>query len=284
MKPPRLGRLARRGARPPSVVPINESYLPAHLTPIGGPAGEGVPASTSEMLLHSRRSADPSYFFARQYEETWRPEVRAMALARFRDQAERAARAHGLDDPLVLIKEPNGSHGAELLMSLFPRSRLIFLMRDGRDIVDSMLDASRRGGWLGGAGGFDRDDEEARLRFVRKHAVLWVNAMNAVGNAFDRHPPELRTVVRYEDLRRDPFGTLRPLTEWLGLDRTDRELRAAIESNSFEAIPRGSRGEGQSRRAATPGLWRESLGPADQRVLEEIAGPKLRELGYEAGD
>jgi hypothetical protein len=281
LKPPRLGRLATRGARPPAVVPVNESYLPAHLTPIGGVPESGIPASTEDLLLHSRRAGDASYFFARQYRDVWHPEVRRMAIARFRAQAERAAAEHSLDDPLVLIKEPNGSHGAELLMSLFPRSRLIFLARDGRDVVDSMLDASRRGGWLGGAGGFDPDDQEARLRFVRTHAILWANAMTAVQSAFDGHSPELRRLIRYEDLRADTFGTLKPLSDWLGLGRTDRELRAAIESCAFEAIPRRSRGAGKDRRAAQPGLWRENLSPADQRVVEEVAGAKLAALGYE---
>ena len=48
----------------------------------------------------------------------------------------------------MVIKEVNGSHGADLVMSLFPRSKMIFLVRDGRDVLDSLLDANKEGGWM----------------------------------------------------------------------------------------------------------------------------------------
>jgi hypothetical protein len=106
--------------------------------------------------------------------------------------------------------------------------------------------------------------------------------MTAVQNAYDRHPAVLRMLVRYEDLRADTFSALKPLADWLGLERTDRELRAAIEACSFESIPGRARGVGKDRRTATPGLWRENLTPADQQAIEEVAGAKLRDLGYGA--
>jgi hypothetical protein len=281
MRRPRLGKASLRRWRAPDVVAVNESYLPAHLTPITSPGPErGRQPSTREFLLHSRRAADPSYFFSDQFAEVWRAETRRMALARFRAQADAAAREHALHDPLVVIKEPNGSHGAELLMSLFPRARLIFLIRDGRDVLDSLMDAHRRGGWLGGQGGFDPADRERRLQFVRTHARHWVNAMNAVQSAFDAHPPELRRRVVYEEMRSDPNAVVRPLDDWLGLGRGDRELEQAISDCAFESIPRIKRGPGRDRRAARPGLWRENFTAEEQKIAAEIMGEKLEELGY----
>jgi len=43
--------------------------------------------------------------------------------------------------PTVVVKEP-GSHAAPLLAEPFPAAKLIFLLRDGRDVVDS-----RPGAW-----------------------------------------------------------------------------------------------------------------------------------------
>jgi hypothetical protein len=50
---------------------------------------------------------------------------------------------------------------------------------------------------------------------------------------------------------------------------------------SFEAIPAESRGPGRFARAATPGLWRENLSTEEQRLLMDVIGPKLQQLGYE---
>ena len=48
----------------------------------------------------------------------------------------------------LVIKEPNGSVGAPLLMEALPESRMILLLRDPRDVVASVLDAATEGGWL----------------------------------------------------------------------------------------------------------------------------------------
>src|SRR4051794_33914459 len=119
----------------PGVVPIDETYLLHHLAPlrpIPGELAEQPPPDA--FVVNGERRQDPSYFFSDPYEEAWRPELRRLALARLQAQAQRAGREHGLIDPLMLVKEPNGSHAAELLMSLLPRSRMIFLARDGRDV------------------------------------------------------------------------------------------------------------------------------------------------------
>jgi hypothetical protein len=267
----------------PSVVPINEPYLPAHLTPLEAPVYD--PAGhyeTSDFLMNRFRAEDPSYFFSDEYAEVWRPEVRRMALVRLHAQVERASREHELEDPLVLIKEPNGSHGAELLMSLFPRSRMIFLVRDGRDVVDSLVDGFKHGGWLQRERPDIRvDDFNARLNWVLRQSWLWTYRTEAVQRAYNAHPEELRTTVRYEDLREDTIGTLRPVVEWLDLDRTDQQLERAAVGLAFEAIPDEKKGPGTARRAAEPGLWKTNMSSLEQRTMHEVMGEKLRELGYQ---
>jgi hypothetical protein len=47
-----------------------------------------------------------------------------------------------------MIKEPNGSVGAPLLTEVLPESRMILLVRDPGDVISSLLDAAREGGWL----------------------------------------------------------------------------------------------------------------------------------------
>jgi hypothetical protein len=273
--------LPRRGRRLPDVVPIDETYLLHHLAPLralpGEPAEQPPPDA---FVVNGDRRQDPGYFFSDEFEWTWRPELRRLVLTRLHAQSQRAAREHGLTDPLVLIKEPNGSHAAELLMSLLPRSRMVFLLRDGRDVIDSLVDARGAGAWIG-TGNIDMGDPAERLTYVRTQARLWLNCTNAVQSAYASHPESLRRTVRYEDLRSDTLDALRPLAAWLGLETDDGALQDAVEVNAFEAIPSRMRGSGTPRRAETPGLWRENLTAAEQGAVEKIIGPKLRELGYE---
>ena len=50
-------------------------------------------------------------------------------------------------DDYLIIKEPNGSIGAPLMMEALPESRMILLVRDPWDVIASFLDARREGGW-----------------------------------------------------------------------------------------------------------------------------------------
>lgn len=262
------------------VVPINESYLPVHLTPQKVPKYKPKQAEPEpdKWLKSSKRAQDAAYFFSDLHADAWRPEVRRLILARFNSQITLARKEYGFEDPIVVVKEPNGSHGAQLMMSLLPGSRLVFLLRDGRDVIDSLMDLRLRGR-LRNRGEIQTYDE--RLNLVLKNSRMWVNRTNAVQAAYEAHPPELRTTVRYEDLRNDTFGTLKPLAEFLGIDRTDEELRAAVEAQSFEAIPEEEKGPGKGKRAATPGLWRENVTALEREIMDEVMSEKLAELGYE---
>jgi Sulfotransferase family len=266
--------IATSRAELPNVVPINETFLPLHLLPLtpGSEPRDGSGARAPS--LAEARAGEPAYFFSDEFAEAWRPELRRLVLARLGAQAELAAEAHALADPVVLIKEPNGSHGAELVMSLLPAARLLFVVRDGRDVVDSLLDAERS--WAAAAG-----PAPDRIASVRRHAWHWLTFTSAVQRAYESRPPELRYIVRYEDLRASPVESLRPILGWLGLRDDEARARDAVDANAFESLPGFMKGAGTPRRAATPGLWRTNLSPPEQDAMREIIGDKLAELGYE---
>jgi len=272
-----------RRERPLDVVPIDETRICDHLTPL---VGDPPPYSGAQAEDHPRFvvngvfAEQPAYFFSNQYAKAWRPQVRSLILARLRAQARRAARDHRIRARShVVVKEPQ-SHGAELVMSLLPRARMIFLLRDGREVMQSLLALYLPGGRLD-----DRlvapnpEDEQSRASFVFQNARLWLQRTTAVQRAYEAHDPERRIVVRYEDLLRDTAGELRRLSDWMGLVRSDEQLRAAIEREASRRGPVGS-----SRRAGSgPGAatrLSSALGPAEEEILREMIGPKLAELGY----
>jgi Sulfotransferase family len=261
-------------------VPVNEPYIPQHLTPpLFG--GESISSDFVAVTLNSFRRTQAHYFLADQYEDVWRPQLRALVLARLEAQARRISEAFSLSNPWVVIKEPNGSAGADFVLSLLPESRLLFLLRDGRDVVDSMIDAQAPGAWLERAWE-DRRGEPAqrRLEQVRRESLLWLARTRAVERAYEAHPPELRHLVRYEELLEDPSRGLADLDRWLGLRRDAAGRREALKWNDFEAVPAEARGPGKPLRAASPGLWRDNLTDAEQRVMDEVMGEKLAQLGY----
>ena len=270
---------------PVPALAVDEFLISSHLAPHQGRVVDilGAPFPATLNGLFGRRS---SYAFSDEFADVWRPEARRLTLVRLHAIVERA-RAAGLPVvdalPLLVIKEVNGSHAADLIMSLFPRSKLIFLIRDGRDIVDSLLDANSPDGWLTrtglGRGGFDTDAE--RLDWVRDTCRNWTARMNVCSRAYELHDPGLRRQVRYEDLLGDTPGVLAGLAEWLALPHDEARIREIVERHSFAEVPEQRRGPGKRRRAASPGLWRESLAPRERELAEEIMGGQLAKLGYE---
>jgi hypothetical protein len=258
----------------PDIAPVNESYVGAHLVPVGGEVEAG------EYYEHGERAEDASYFFARDYMPVLRPLLQELVLRGFDNQLR-----HMGFDPVpkwVVIKEPNGSHAADTIVSLLPRSRVLFLLRDGRDVVDSILDAmlGSDSWWAERTRQLGRPPQE-RLAFVVQHSELWVRRTMASQRAFEAVPEEQRLLVRYEEILSDTPTQLRRIFDWLDLGVNEENLETIVKRQAFDSAPKDRRGPGKPMRAATPGLWRENLTEDEQRTMHDIMGAKLGELGYD---
>jgi peptidoglycan/xylan/chitin deacetylase (PgdA/CDA1 family) len=258
-------------------IPVDTTFVSNHLMPIVGAANynEKLDPVTFSAALGLRKRAN--YLFSTRYEDAWAPELRRMMLVRFHRLVERTAERHEVSSPLVLLKEVAGAHAAPLVMSMFPRSKAIFLVRDGRDVVDSQTAANQPGTWLPVSGW---KTSEERRDFVARRAHNWVGDVASIQRAMEPHPAELQRTVRYEDLLADPASNLASLVEWLGLRRSSRWLERAVEANSFESIAPERKGPKKFYRSATPGAWRENMTEGEAATLESLMAEKLRELGY----
>lgn len=271
-----VGRRVAASSVPMRAVPINEPYIGMHLAPIVNVHPAGV------FTAADARADDPSYFFDSRWENAWRSALRRLILERLAAQARVAGRDHGVRDPLVVVKEPNGSHGAQMLTRTLPRSRLLVLWRDGRDVIDSVLDAVTPGGWL--AGGQDTADVAAggtrRMDFIRRNSMLWAHRIIMVQRAVAAHDPDRTLEIRYEELRADTAGQLRRIVDWLGLSWSDAALHEVVATHAFEHYPPAVKGRGRPLRRAAPGGWRDSLSRDEQAAMTELMGPTLADLGY----
>ncbi len=261
----------------PGVAVIDESYVPLHLVPIDHTVPDG------EYFERGQRADDPHYFFAKRYMPELRPELRGLILRGLVRQLEELGQ---LTDPSwIVIKEPNGSHAADSVMSLFPESRLLFLVRDGRDVIDSLIDAmlTRDSWWQQSQVSDEPMIVGERMGFIRHHASLWVQRTESVQRAYSATPEPLRLQVGYETLLADTANGFQRMLDWLGMSVDPDAVRAAVEKRAFSSIPAEQKGPGKRARSATPGQWRERLRPEEIDLVETIMGPKLRELGYEVG-
>lgn len=265
------------------VAPMNEPLIGWYLGPFMSDL-PGIRARHLELdnfTLRRIHEAKRPHFFAAEFADVWMPPLTTLLRDRFRAHVERHPPAAGAGDALLVVKEPNGSQSADLLLQALPQSRLLFLLRDGRDVVDSELAANAEGSWVGrefpGSQGI-RPTE--RVEFVSQSAMKWLWRTQVVQDAYRAHPGP-KHLVRYEDLRADPVGHVREVFAWLGLDIGDEQLAEFVGRHEFERVPEEKRGPDRFYRAASPGQWRENLSAAEQQALEEAIGPKLRELGYE---
>jgi Sulfotransferase family len=261
------------------VVAIDDPHLGHHLgvwRPISlawGAAEHPPELTTLDRVKHDK----DSYFFSDRYLDAWAPALRRLVVERFAAQARAEAPAGG-PDPLVVVKEP-GSHVADLIVSLFPASRVVFLLRDGRDVVDSWLAAYRAGSWALDEGAFPVT-AAGRLALVRWQSAVWAYRTAVVQRVFAEHPDGRRVLVRYEDLVAEPARQLARVCACLGLDAARARLEQVAGEHAFVAVPVSDRGEGKEIRSATPGGWRANLTPAEHDVMHEVMGRTLVELGY----
>ena len=271
---------ANERERPPlDVLPVNEFLFGHHLAPPSGDPmrlanGQYVPAT-----VNSFWSSSADYTLAKDFEDVWRPELRRFALVRLHAMVERAASRFSVsDDPAVVIKDVGTSHAADVTMALLPGSRFLFLVRDGRDVIDSLVHAAQPGSWFSRVTKPLITSDEDRLEFVREKAIDWACWTDTCQRAWRAHPPELRRMVRYEDLLADPGGELGSLCDWIGLEREGSDLEEAVRATTFGANE--PTGPNEFARAASPGLWRQNLSQEEQRLAEEIIGDRLAALGY----
>jgi hypothetical protein len=266
----------------PSVAPIDDPHLGHHLG-VWRPIPLAWAASSEPPVLRTlaeAQAANESYFFSERYRKAWEPALREMISARFGAQADAAGA--GAEEASVVVKEP-GSHVAELLLSVFPESRLVFLLRDGRDVVDSWLAAYQPETWAIEQGAFPVAPW-GRLPLIRWLSAVWVYRTEAVERAFQARPPARRVMVRYEDLRSQTATKLSQVCDTAGIEAGASELEEVAGRHAFERVPESRRGSEHAIRSASSGGWRENLSPTEQHAMHEVMGPTLEQFGYLEGE
>lgn len=217
------------------------------------------------------------YFFSKYYKNSWLPYIRKLILARTYSMAQSLEKN-------IIIKEPNGSDAADILMESMPNSKLIFLLRDGHDVVDSLMDRHRNDSWSKQIPKSDTkpfESQKMKNDAIKKYSAMWERITNVVWETFQKHNPELRILIKYEDLIKDTLLHLKKIYHFLGVNIDDKELLTIIERYDFKNIPKDQKGPGKFNRLAIPGTWKEKYNKEEVEIMQSIMGNTLKKFEYD---
>jgi len=206
---------------------INEPHIDEHLAMRAG-----------EILQNFVRRIDnpqknSEYFFSEEYRDVWMFYLRKLLLHRFYAQTKDI-------NPITIIKEVCQFGGADILSECLNKSRMIVLLRDGRDQIDSLLDARMKDGWMtkDGLQPITKKDTSSNYQgfqptpsrhvFIKNQSKSWVIRYENFLKAYNNHSNELRYKVKYEDLLKNTFEELKKLYEFLKIEISDSELQKIV--------------------------------------------------------
>ena len=230
----------------------------------------------------SRQLQRENFIFSHSKRDVWLEGIRRLVMDGARTRFPEVS-----ETGYLVIKEPNGSVGAPLLMEALPESRMVLLIRDPRDVVASALDRHRAGGIAhekrgkdprrrAGADRSSRADSQPNA-FVKGQAIRYVKNVTLARRAFDAHRG-YKSLVRYEDLRAGPRDTMQRIHSDLNLPVMTEVISQAVATHTWENVPEEVKGQGKDRRKAKPGGWKEDLTPRQAEIVEDVTAPLLKEL------
>ncbi len=167
----------------------------------------------------------------------------------------------------ILDKHPNYSNHIPLIQRLLPGCRIIHIIRDGREVVVSMMGAKKRVGF--GAGD---------IRGAAKH---WARDLLNARRDGELLGPGLYMEVRYEELMADTVPGLERLFEFTGLPVTPGLVERiaaehAIEKNQVSWADTSL----NALRKKEGAIWKTRLSLEERWVMDRMVGDLLRDLGY----
>ncbi len=183
------------------------------------------------------------------------------------------ARTQQGDKPAIYFAEKHlwPNYIPVLIWELYPNAKEIFLVRDFRDMVFSILAFDRKRGFSGFGRPEGRSDEDYVRMELREMAL---NLRKSWVTRRDR-----AHLVRYEDLVFNPTDTARGILEYLELDASPQQVERLLASgNADPAVMREHRTS--ERPEDSIGRWRREGDERFRELCNEVFGDILDDFGY----
>jgi hypothetical protein len=165
---------------------------------------------------------------------------------------------------------------AGTLAGLFPGSRFLHVVRDGREVVNSMINVPRT---LRGDAAERMQQAEFLPEWTKDFRVAcetWRSHVHAAAE-FERLYPDRCFTVLHRELEANPATALAAVLRFLGAPFEERPvtfLRRGRRANSSFTPPGGCRA-GEYRRPDPRTTWTDE----ERAVFAEVAGPQMEALG-----
>ena len=223
--------------------------------------------------IEEHRCSD-DYFFSAKYAPVWKFWLRKLILHRIHAQ-------YGGLTKRIVIKEPNGSMAADTIAGCLPRSRVIIVLRDGRDVLNSQITALSEGGYaVKKERRFEPLSGDRRRLSIIRHAKKWVSLMGVLKETGAYHDKKLCYTVRYENLLEDTLKEARDLYRFLSVDIPEPVLASIVDRSDIDNIRNKDKGIGTMRQFGTSGQWKRRFDAQEITIIENIMGNTLKKLGY----
>jgi hypothetical protein len=173
----------------------------------------------------------------------------------------RYAARNGLAGSIWVDHTPENINYASQLLELFPRAKIVHIIRDGRAVANSILPLD----W-------------GPNTIIR--AAPWWQTTVREGLALEALLPRDQIVrVRYEDLVNEPEGTMRTMCRALELAYEPSILRAdGFRPPGYTASQHEMIGQRPDPSRAT--RWKATLTPRQVEMFEALAADLLGQMGY----
>jgi hypothetical protein len=242
-----------------------------------GPPRSGTTLVKNILRGHPRIASidDESFFFFRRnyydFELSGIPEKKMETLVqRSRDSvhlfdliAQRVKEASGAERFL----EKTASHALRtgFLLEHFPRSKVVFTLRDVRD---GFLSARRNPAYWSS---LDSSDP------LRSYAENW---RECAKKGLEHRMHERVRLLRYEDLCEEPDPQIQATMQFLGLSYEATQLHPTSYSQTEVSNQQGHERLKRSISSETVSQWKTRMDPGTEARLCKIAGRELHALGY----
>lgn len=151
------------------------------------------------------------------------------------------------------------------LAGLFPESRFIRIVRDGRDVTLSYLSV------------------DFGVESIGEGAIRRKRAVQQGREDGSRLGPARYREIRYEELVQDPDDTLRELCGFVGLPFDPLMLRYFERAHAVKAQINSTAHMRLSEPPEKTREWRDEMQPQDLALFAALAGPTLEQFGYPRG-
>jgi hypothetical protein len=182
------------------------------------------------------------------------------------------ANSQGKDASKVLYfaEKHTPDHVPELTWELYPQAREIFLVRDFRDMICSILAFNAKRGYV--AFGRERATDDKQYIRKQRHSAL------RLFQNWERRKTQAH-LVRYEDLVLHPIETLESLYQYLDLDPAPTTINEVLQRAS-QTTSEMQQHQTSAAPQASIGRWQTELDAPLQEACEEAFGDILAEFNY----